>query len=113
MKVHAPILDKDEQLEAALEAVAEIEPDFEVALLAYADAESLYRIRKAEEYLKAEGTEKAREAHAIIAVAKLLETRNRAEAVKDFLKAKVKDRQDAVSARQSLLAANVRTNKAF
>jgi hypothetical protein len=106
-------IDKDEQLEQALDAVAEIEPDFEKALLAYADAETTYRVRKAEEYLKAEGTEKAREATAIIAVRKLLEERNRSEAIRDFLKAKMKDRQDAVSARQRLLSAEVKTNQRF
>lgn len=112
MSRSAPI-DKDEALEAALEAVASIEPDFEKALIDYAEAETHYRIRKSEEYLKAEGTEKAREAQAVIAVGKLLEQRNRAEAVKDFLKVKMKDRQDAVSARQSLLSAEVKTNRVF
>ena len=107
------VYSRDDRLEKALTDVEAIEPDFEKALLDYADAESLYRVRKSEEYLKAEGTEKAREAQAIIAVAKLLETRNRAEAVRDFLKAKLKDRQDAVSARQSLLSAEVKTNRAF
>jgi hypothetical protein len=97
----------------ALDAVAAVEPDFEKALIEYADAETRYRIRKSEEYLKAEGTEKAREATAIIAVAKLLEARNRAEAVKDFLKEKLRDRQAAVSARQSLLSAEVKTNQRF
>lgn len=107
------IYDRDERLEQALSAVEQMEPDFEKALLDYADAETNYRVRKAEEYLKAEGTEKAREAASIIAVKKLLETRNHAEAVRDFLKAKIKDRQDAVSARQSLLSAEVKTNRAF
>lgn len=106
-------VDKDEQLEAALDAVAAIESDFEKALIDYASAETNYRVRKSEEYLKAEGTEKAREATAVIAVKQLLEERNRAEAVKDFLKVKIKDRQDAVSARQTLLNADLRTNKAF
>lgn len=107
------IYDRDQRLEKALTDVEAIEPDFEKALLDYADAETTYRVRKAEEYLKAEGTEKARDATATIEVKKLLETRNRAEAVKDFLKAKMKDRQDAVSARQSLLSAEVKTNQRF
>lgn len=107
------IYDRDERLEQALGAVEQMEPDYEKALLDYADAETNYRVRKAEEYLKAEGSIQAREATAIIAVKQLLETRNRAEAVKDFLKAKMKDRQDAVSARQSLLSAEVKTNRAF
>jgi hypothetical protein len=106
-------IDKDEQLEKALTDVEAVEPDFEKALIDYAEAESNYRITKSEKYLAAEGTEKAREAQAILAVAKLLRERNRAEAVKDFLKMKLKDRQDAVSARQSLLSAEVKTNQRF
>lgn len=106
-------IDKDEQLEQALDDVAAIEPDFEKALLDYAEAESTYRIRKSEEYLKAEGTIQSREAEAIKKVATLLRERNRTEAVKDFLKAKLKDRQDAVSARQSLLRSEMRTNERF
>jgi hypothetical protein len=106
-------IDKDEQLEKALTDVEAVEPDFEKALIDYAEAESNYRITKSEKYLAAEGTEKAREAQAILAVAKLLRERNRAEAVKDFLKMKLKDRQDAVSARQSLLSAEVKTSQRF
>lgn len=107
------VYDRDEQLEKSIEAMEVMEDSFEEALLAYADAESVYRVRKSEEYLKAEGTEKAREAQAVIAVAKLLQERNRAEAVRDFVKAKMKDRQEAVSARQSLLSSARRTNERF
>lgn len=107
------VYDRDERLEQALYAVEQMEPDYEKALIDAADAETRYRVRKAEEYLKAEGSIQAREAAAIIAVRQLLEERNRTEAVKDFLKVKMKDRQDAVSARQSLLSAEVKTNRAF
>lgn len=93
--------------------VEEIEPDYEKALIDHAEAETRYRVRKAEEYLKAEGSIPEREAKAIVATKQLLEERNRAEAVKDFLKVKMHDRQSAVSARQSLLSAEVRTNRAF
>jgi hypothetical protein len=103
----------DDRLEQALEAVAAIEPDFEKALIDHANAETAYRVRKSEEYLKAEGTIQSREATAIVAVKQLLEQRNRAEAVKDFLKEKLRDRQAAVSARQSLLSAEVKTNQRF
>jgi hypothetical protein len=110
MSRSAPVT-KDERLEQALADVEAIEPDFEKALLDYSDAETEYRIQRAEEYLKGEGTIQEREARAIKAVAGLLKRRNRAEAVKDFLKVKMKDRQDAVSARQSLLSAEVKTNQ--
>jgi hypothetical protein len=104
---------KDDRLEQALDDVAAVEPDFEKALLDYANAETAYRVRKSEEYLKAEGTIQSREATAIVAVKQLLDQRNQAEAVKDFLKEKLRDRQAAVSARQSLLAAEVKTNQRF
>ncbi len=107
------ITDRDQKLEQALDAVADVEPDFEKALMDHADAETRYRIRKSEEYMKAEGTEKARESEAIIAVAKLLDTRNRTKAVVLFLTEKLRDRQSAVSARQSLLTASVKTNQRF
>lgn len=113
MAAVSEVYDRDEQLEKSIEAMEVMEDAFEEALLAYADAESAYRIRRSDEYLKAEGTEKAREAQAILAVAKLLQERNRAEAVKDFVKAKMKDRQEAVSARQSLLSSARRTNERF
>lgn len=107
------VYDRDERLEMALAAVEAIEPDFEKALIDHAEAETRYRVRKAEEYLKAEGTIQSREATAIIEVKQLLEARNRAKAVKEFLEEKLRDRQSAVSARQSLLTASVKTNRAF
>jgi hypothetical protein len=106
-------IDKDEQLEQALDAVAEIEPDFESALLTAADADTEYEIAYAKAYLAAEGTIQNRENAAKVASAKYLKARNDAKAVKEFLRAKLKDRQDAVSARQSLLRADLRTNERF
>lgn len=106
-------IDKDEQLEAALDAVADIEPDFENALLTSADAESDLEIQWAKEFLAASGTIDARKAAATVATERFLKARNDAKAVKEFLRAKLKDRQDAVSARQTLLNSELRTNKAF
>lgn len=75
------------------------------------------RIRKAniafnsqKAYLAAEGTEKARNSEAIIKVERFLRERDRTEAVKEFTLHKLRDAQAAVSARQSLLAASLRTN---
>lgn len=106
-------IDKDEQLEQALDAVAEIEPDFENALLTAAEAEADYDIQWSKAYLAADGTEKARAATATVNTERFLKARNDAKAVKEFLRAKLKDRQDAVSARQSLLSAEVKTNQRF
>jgi len=106
-------MDREQQLEKALNAIADREEAYEEACKSFADAESEYRIQKSREYLAAEGTEKAREATAIIRVEKYLRERDRLEAVKDFTFQKLRDAQMATSARQSLLNADVRTNKAF
>jgi hypothetical protein len=105
--------DKEQQLEAMMDVVWDREEAFQTACLEYADAESEYRVRFSKAYLEAEGTEKARNAEAIIKVEKLLRERDRTEAVKDFTFQKLKDAQSAVSARQSLLNADTRTNKSF
>lgn len=105
--------DHDERLESALDALPALETAFEESCTAYAVAESDYRIEFARAFLKAEGTEKARNSTAIIAVERFLRERDRCEAVKEFTFQKLKDAQSVVSARQSLLNANVRTNAAF
>ena len=105
--------DKDEKLEAALADVASIEPDFESALLTAAEAETDYAVAYSKAYLAADGSIQAREAAATIATERYLRAMNDAKAVKKFLEVKLKDRQDAVSARQSLLSAEVKTNRAF
>lgn len=106
-------LDRDEQLESALERVSILEEDYEQVLIKAAEAETEYRVRFAKAYLGADGTEKARNSTAIIEVERWLEERNRTEAVKEFTREKLKDAQAAVSARQSLLSASIRTNNAF
>lgn len=106
-------IDKDEQLEQALDAVADIEPDFQSALLTAAETEADYEVEWAKAYLAADGTIEARKSQATIDTAKYLKEKNNAKAVKEFLRAKLKDRQDAVSARQSLLRADLRTNERF
>jgi hypothetical protein len=106
-------MDRDEQLEAALERVSQLEEDFELSCVKYAEAETEYRVRFAKAYLSADGTEKARNSEAIITVERFLEERNRTEAVKEFTREKLRDSQAAVSARQTLLKANLDTNGAF
>lgn len=107
------LTDREQILEDTLAIVADREQAFEDACVQYADAESEYRVRFAKAYLAAEGTEKARNSEAIIAVENFLRERDRLEAVKEFTKEKLRDAQAAVSARQSLLNADLRTNKAF
>ncbi len=105
-------MDKDELLEKALKDLEDIEPDFENAVLTAAEAEADYEIAWSRAYLEANGTIDSRKAEATVQTAKYLKARNDAKAVKEFLRAKLKDRQDTVSARQSLLRADVLTNRA-
>jgi hypothetical protein len=105
-------IDKDEKLEGALSALAIHEEAFEAACVEYAIAESDYRIKFARKFLEADGTEKARHSTAIVDVEKELRERDRSEAVKEFTKEKLRDAQAVVSARQSLLYADVKTNAA-
>jgi hypothetical protein len=106
-------MDKEQALEATLDAIHDRETAFGKALADYADAESEYRVQFAKAYLAAEGTEKARNSEAIVKVERFLRERDRAEAVKEFTREALRDAQAAVSARQSLLSADVRTNRAF
>jgi hypothetical protein len=107
------IMDRDERLEKALTDVEAIEPDLEKALNDEATKEHTFKIKQAEEYLKASGTVDERKAKALTACKDVYLSHLKAVAVKDFIKAKLKDRQDAVSARQSLLTASVKTNQRF
>lgn len=107
------LTDKEQVLEATLDAVTDRESAFGDACLAYAEAESEYRVQFAKAYLAAEGTEKARNSDAILKVERYLRERDKTEAVKEFSKERLRDVQMAVSARQSLLNADIRTNKAF
>ncbi len=102
--------DKEQALEQMLDAVADREQAFEEACTKYAEAESEYRVQFARAYLAAEGTEKARNSDAILKVERFLRERDRTEAVKEFCKEKLRDSQNAVQARMSLLYADVRTN---
>lgn len=106
-------LDKEQLIEAALNMVADREESFEIACKEYAEAESEYRVQFAKAYLAAEGTEKARNSEAIIKVERFLRERDRTEAVKEFTREKLRDSQAAVSARQSLLNAALKTNATF
>jgi hypothetical protein len=104
---------RDEQLEAALDRLPDLEGEFEKACKEYAGAESDYRVAKAKAYLHAEGTEKAREASAVISTEKLLRERDRTEAIKEFTYQKIKDCQLVISARQSLLRVDMNTSAAL
>lgn len=105
-------MDREQKLEQTLSTLADREEAFERACLDFADAESDYRVKLAKRFLAADGSVDARKSQAIIDVEKELRERDRTEAVKEFTKEKLKDAQTAVFARQSLLNADVRTNRA-
>lgn len=107
------MMDREEALEAALDAVQDREAAYGKALADYADAESEYRVQFAKAYLAAEGTEKARQSDAILKVERYLRERDKCEAVKEFMREALRDAQAAVSARQSLLSSSRRTSEAF
>lgn len=106
-------LDRDEQLEAALDMLFDREKAYEDACKEFASAESEYRVQYAKEYLIASGAVEERKQTAMSKVARFLAERERTEAIRDFTKEKVRDAQLAVSARQSLLSSARRTNEAF
>lgn len=107
------IEDKEQKLEAELDRMADREEAYETACVDAAKAESEYRIRMAEEFLKASGAVEQRKQEAIVAVQHLLRERDRTEAIREFTREKLKDVQQAVSARQTLVSADTRTNRAF
>lgn len=106
-------MDREQLLEKELDRIAEIEADYAKACVEYAEAESEYRVQFAKAYLAADGTEKARNSEAVVAVERFLRERDRTEAVREFTRERLKDSQSAISARQSLLSAELRTNRAF
>lgn len=105
-------MDREQKLEQALTLLADRETAYETACTEAADAESEYRIKLAQEFLKASGAVELRKNVALVAVEVQLKDRNKKEAIKEFTKEKLRDCQNAVSARQSLLYADVRTNRA-
>jgi len=89
------------------------ENDFRDTCLAEADTEHAYKIAKAKAYLTAEGTEKAREAQSVVDTDVLLNEYLQAKARKEFTKEKIKDVQNALTARQSLLSASVKADSIY
>ena len=98
------------QLEDVLNRVQEIEDEFGKVLLDKADKEHIYKVKDADEYLKASGTVDERKASALIKCRIEHQAYLRAKAVESFLREKLADAQSAVTARQSLLNARIKTN---
>lgn len=107
-----PALDRDQELEEAIEHMMTMEGLFVEAVSKAATAESVYRLDFSDAFLLAQGTEKVRNAEALLRVREQLTMRNDTEATREYTFQKLKNSQTAVTARQSLLNANVRTNRA-
>lgn len=106
-------LSRDEQLESALLMVEAIQDNFLEILIDAADAKVELDTQYSKAFLAAEGTEKAREAQAKIETERFKRDLLQKEAIREFQRGKLKSAQDAVSARQTLVSAEKRTNGAF
>jgi hypothetical protein len=80
------------------------------ALMAKAEAEHAYKLARSEAFLKAEGTIKDKEALADLAVKDLHLKYLTADATAAFAKGSLEDCRAVISARQSILSAESKTN---
>jgi hypothetical protein len=83
---------------------------YKEAMMAKAEAEHAYKTARSAAFLKAEGTIKDKDALAELAVKDLLLTHLTAEATAAFAKASLDDCRAVISARQSILSAESKTN---
>jgi hypothetical protein len=101
------------RLETALTELSSRETAFGEALDLDAVAEHAYKLAKASAFLASEGTEKAREAQSVVSSEKLFLDHLKKKAVKEFTREKLRDCQDALSARQSLLSSSVKSDLGY
>jgi hypothetical protein len=99
-----------DHLEACLDAIWSRENDFEIACTDLAEAEHAFKIKEAKEFLSADGSVDARKATALVNCEALHGDYLKKKAIKEFSREKLRDAQDALSARQSLLSYEVKTN---
>jgi len=104
-------MDNTKNLENALSQLWEREKDFGSSLDDAAEKEHKYKMKFARSILTADGKNaETREAQALIECEEEYEAHLKAKAVATFTKEKLKDCQDALSARQTLLSYEVKTN---
>lgn len=94
-------------IEDTLSKLWDRETEFGTAVEAAAEAEHNYKMKDAEEFLKAEGTIDAKKATALKACGELHLNYLKKKAIKEFTRIKLQDAQDALSAQQSLLRAEM------
>ncbi len=113
MNTVSDIYQYSSRLEASLTELYAREQDYQTACEDSAQAEHRYKLKQAREYLSAEGTEKARTATALVACDEEYLDYLQKDAVRDFTKLKLQDSQQALSARQSLLTASVKSDLGY
>lgn len=99
-----------DNVEQSLSMIFAREEDLRKALLDEAEAKHLYEVKQAKEILKAEGTEKVKVATALIACEDEYLDYLRKKAVATFTREAIQDAQQALSARQTLLTASVKSD---
>lgn len=99
-----------DNIETSLSMLWDREQAFEQAAIEDAEAEHEFKMRHAKEFLTAEGSVEARKASALVASETLHANYLKKKAVKEFTREKLRDAQDALSARQSLLSYEAKTN---
>lgn len=101
------------RLEKSLTELHSREVAYQEACENAAEAKHTYEMKKAKEFLAADGTVQARKARAMVACEKEHQNWLNAQAIKTFTYQKLKDAQGASSARQSILSAGARSDQAY
>jgi len=97
-------------LEKALGELAQRETEYENAVKDAAEKEHIFKMKQAKEFLQADGSMEIRKNEALKACDREYYAYLQSVAVRDFTKEKLRDCQAALSARQSLLSAEIKTN---
>lgn len=105
-------MNQADKIERAIEELARREKAFEKAQEEFANAEYEYRQAKAKEFLSADGTDKTRESISIKKSAAQMKRKIKAEAQVHLLRTMLDDCRQVVSARQSILSAEVKVHLA-
>lgn len=106
-------MNQSAQIEEAIQELHKREEAYVEACREAADAEAVYRSKKAFAYLEADGTVAERNAQADLACAELLNIKLTAEAKQTLTRAMMDNCRAELSARQSMLSASSKTHYAM
>ena len=101
------------RLEASLTELYNRETELGEALNKDADAEYAFKIKQAEEFELADGGAESRKMQSLLKCKAEYKAHLKAKAVKEFIKVKVADSQNALSARQTLLTNSVKSDLGY